>query len=303
LLPPLVVIAGATATGKTALSLEVADRVGGLEVVGADSRQVYRGMDIGTAKATAEERARVPHHCLDVVDPDDDFTAADFRAHAQGALRAIARDGHAALLVGGTGLYLRVVARGVALGDVPPDPVVRAELAERLETDGLKSLVDELRRLAPTIAAGIDTANPRRVIRALERARRVGDRPPTPPIGYPGRILWLALTLPADVHRRRISARAAAQFSGGLLDEARSLTEKYDRALPAFSAFGYREAFAHLAGGLPLEDAVNRTVARTTAYARRQRTWFRAESGLTWVASDERAVDRVGPLVREFLGG
>jgi tRNA dimethylallyltransferase len=301
LLPPLVVIAGATATGKTALSLELAARLGRLEVVSADSRQVYRGMDVGTAKATAEERARVPHHCLDVVDPDEAFTAADFRAHALAALTAVARRRHAALLVGGTGLYLRVVARGVALGDVPPDPLVRAELAERLENDGLTSLVDELRRIAPTVAAGVDSANPRRVVRALERARRVGDRPPPPPMGYAGRTLWLGLSLPDDVHRRRIAARAEGQFSGGLLDEARALARTYGRGLPAFSAFGYREALAHLAGELSLEQAVERTITRTTAYARRQRTWFRAETDVTWVDSDERAADRVGPLVREFL--
>jgi tRNA dimethylallyltransferase len=278
------------------------DRLHGFEVVSADSRQVYRGMDIGTAKATAEERGRVPHHCLDLVDPDDAFTAADFRAHALEALAGLAQRDRPALLVGGTGLYLRVVARGVALDEVPPDPVVRAELAERLEADGLPSLVDELRQLAPTVAAGIDTANPRRVVRALERARRIGDRPPSAPIGYAGRTLWLGLTVPGDVHRRRIAARAAAQFNGGLLDEAQTLARKYERALPAFSAFGYREAFAHLAGELSLEEALDRTVARTTAYARRQRTWFRAESEITWVDSDERGASRVEPLVREFLG-
>ena len=295
-------IAGATATGKTALSLELADRLGVFEIVSADSRQIYRGMDIGTAKATTEERRRVPHHCLDLADPDDPFTAADFRAHALDALTGIARRSHAALLIGGTGLYLRVVARGVALDEVPPDSVVRAELAERLEADGLPSLVDELRQLAPTIAASIDTANPRRVVRSLERARRVGDRPPSPPIGYAGRTLWLGLTLPGDIHRRRIAARAEAQFGGGLLDEARALAQTYDRGLPAFSAFGYREAFAHIAGELSLEEAIDRTIARTTAYARRQRTWFRAESGIDWLESDERAADRVERLVREFLG-
>jgi tRNA dimethylallyltransferase len=296
------VIAGATATGKTALSLELAERLGGLEIVSADSRQVYRGMDVGTAKATVEERSRVPHHGLDLVDPDDAFTAADFRAHSLDALTGIERRGHAALLVGGTGLYLRVVARGIALDEVPPDPAVRAELDERLVEDGVASLVTELRALAPKLAAGIDLANPRRVVRALERARLVGDRLPAPPAGYAGRTLWLGLTLPDHVHRRRIAERAAGQFAGALQQEARRLLDRFDPSLPAFSAFGYREAFAHVTGELSREEAVDRTVARTTAYARRQRTWFGKEPGVSWLDADERVASRAAVLVREFLG-
>ncbi|HEV8516016.1 MAG TPA: tRNA dimethylallyltransferase, partial [Candidatus Limnocylindrales bacterium] len=137
----------------------------------ADSRQVYRGMDIGTAKPTAEERARVPHHGLDLVDPDERFSVADFRRHALGALDQIhGRDG-SAILVGGTGLYLRAVARGLPLDEGGPDPTLRAELGRRLVEDGLASLAEELRRAAPRLAERTDLANPRRVVRALERAR------------------------------------------------------------------------------------------------------------------------------------
>ncbi len=144
-LPPLVVIAGATATGKTGLSLALAERIPGAEIVSADLRQVYRGMDIGTAKVTAAERARVSHYGLDLVDPDQPFTAADYQRCALDALGAIAQRGGVALLVGGTGLYLRAVARGVPLADTGRDAEVRATLERRLESDGLPALVDELR--------------------------------------------------------------------------------------------------------------------------------------------------------------
>jgi tRNA dimethylallyltransferase len=259
-------------------------------------------MDVGTAKVESADRSRVPHHGLDLVDPDEPFTAADYRAHALAALRDIGRRGKGAVLVGGTGLYLRVVARGIALDEVPPDPILRAELDERLAEDGLAALVTELRRLAPTVAARIDAANPRSVIRALERARGVGDRPPGEPVGYGARTLWLGVQLSGEAHRRRIAARAAAQFGGGLLEEAERLLARYDRALPAFSAFGYREAFAHLAGELTFDDAIERTVRRTTAYARRQRIWFRKEPDVTWLDGDARAASRAAELGATFLG-
>lgn len=258
-------------------------------------------MDVGTAKVRPEEQRGIPHHGLDLVDPDQPFTAADYRADALATLRGIAARRRAALLVGGTGLYLRIVARGIALDEVPPDPVLRAELDERLAEDGLRSLVTELQQLAPALAGRIDTANPRRVVRALERARRVGDRPPPEPRGYPGRALWLGLRLSNESHRRRIAARAVDQFNGGLLDEVENLLARYDRALPAFSAFGYREAFGHLAGELSLDEAIDRTVRRTTAYARRQRTWFRKEPDVRWLEGDERAAPRAVTLVSEFL--
>jgi tRNA dimethylallyltransferase len=283
-----VVVAGATATGKSALAMELAEALGDLEIVAADSRQVYRGMDIGTAKATPAERARVPHHGLDLVDPDEPFSVADYRRHALQALAGIAERGRAALLVGGTGLYLRAVADGLALEEVAPDPALRAELEERLGRAGPEALAAELRQLAPRLAASTDLANPRRVIRAIERARRLGDRLPPPPEGYGGPSLWLGLSLEPEELRRRIRARAERQFSaqGGFLEEAADLRGGYDPRLPAFSAVGYREAFACLAGELDRAGAVEATIARTWAYARRQRTWFRAEPRIEWLPAD-----------------
>ena len=299
-LPPLVVICGPTATGKTALALEVADRIGAIEIVSADSRQVYRGMDIGTAKVDAAARARIPHHGLDLVDPDEPFTAADFQRHATAALRGIAARGRAALLVGGTGLYLRVVARGVPVEESGHDAARRADLERRLARDGLLALAAVLQRDAPTIASRTDLANPRRVVRALERAAIHGDRPPPPPAGYPGHVLWLGLAPRPDDHAGWIASRARAQFEAGLVDEAAALLRRFPPDLRAFSAFGYREAFGVLDGTLSPADAVERTILRTRAYARRQRTWFRAEPGITWLEPGPSTTSEAAHLVGRF---
>jgi tRNA dimethylallyltransferase len=288
-LPPLLVIGGPTATGKTGLSLDLATRLPGAEIISADSRQVYRGMDIGTAKVSAADRARVPHHGLDLADPDERFTAADFLAHARDTLAAIAARGGMALLVGGTGLYLRAVARGLPLHETGHDAAVRAELEARLEAHGLPVLVEQLRRIAPDLAARTDTSNSRRVVRALERATLRGDRPPPPPAGYAGAFAFVGLDAPAAVHDAWIGARARAQFEHGLLEEAAGLRERFDPSLPAFSAFGYREAFEVLDGRLSTDEAIDRDRRRTRRFARRQRTWLRAEPDLERLAADDRA--------------
>jgi tRNA dimethylallyltransferase len=249
LAPRLLVIAGATATGKTGLSLRVADALEGdgihAEIVSADSRQVYRGLDIGTAKATPVERAAVPHHGLDLVDPDQPFTVVDYTRHAHRALaaiagRALAPDRPAvAILVGGTGLYLRAVARGLD-PSLPSDPEVRRALEADLADRGLEPLAARLSALAPTLAATTDLRNPRRVVRALEIATLAGDRPRPPFRGYPAPVAWLGLAPEPPTHRRWIEERARAQFEAGLLEEARALREHWDPSLPAFSAIGYR---------------------------------------------------------------
>ncbi|HSL33378.1 MAG TPA: hypothetical protein VK871_06995, partial [Candidatus Limnocylindrales bacterium] len=193
-LPPLLVLAGPTATGKTGLSIAVAvalrDEGVHVEIVSADSRQVYRGLDIGTAKVPVAERRGIPHHGLDLADPDEPFTLADYAAHARTALAAIPA-GALALLVGGTGLYLRAVARGIATEALPHDPAVRAWIEADLARDGLDALVERLGHLAPTRAATVDLRNPRRVVRAIEIAVLAGDAPPPVPLGYSGPVAWL----------------------------------------------------------------------------------------------------------------
>jgi tRNA dimethylallyltransferase len=304
--PPLIVIAGATATGKSALALALTERLHAtlgvpVEIISADSRQVYRGMDIGTAKATPAEQAAVTHHGLDLADPDERFTAADYRRAALTALEAIATRGGIALLVGGTGLYLRAVARGLPLDGGDEDPAIRGSLEARLAEGGLAPLVAELRSRDPDGAERVDLRNPRRVVRALERTIISGSAIPAAPSGYGGPSVWVGLTREPVDHRRAIEARAREQFEGGLLAEAERLRARYPENLPAFSAMGYREAFDVLAGRSDLDHAVAADARRTWVYARRQRTWFRAEPAVTWLPVGEGLLDRTVTALGAFL--
>lgn len=305
--PPLLVIAGATATGKTGLAIDLAERLTGegigVEIVSADSRQVYRGLDIGTAKATLEERRAIPHHGVDLVDPDQPFTVADFAVHAREALAAIHEHGGVAILVGGTGLYLRAVARGIATDELPSDAEVRARLEAEFLAVGLEPLVERLRSVAPRRAARIDVANPRRVVRALEIAEIAGGETELPALrGYAGPLAWIGLEVDAPTHRAWIASRARAQFDAGLIDEAQALRERFDPALPAFSAIGYREAWAVLDGELSREAAIQEDARRNEAFAKRQRTWFRAEPDIEWLdAAEGGMAERAVAVARRLL--
>jgi tRNA dimethylallyltransferase len=286
-LPPLIVLAGATGTGKTALALALGEALAAAgtpaEIISADSRQVYRGMDIATAKVTAEERARVPHHGLDLVNPDEAFSVSDFVGHAAAVLPAIAERGAVAILAGGTGFYLRAVARGLDVEALPWDTEVRAAVEASLLTDGLASLAAELRTLAPTRAAEVDLRNPRRVVRALEIARLQGDVPLPKPRGYGRDTLWIGLSVEGPVLRARLNARSRAQFEAGLVEETRGLTATYDAALPSFSGIGYAEGLAVIQGRMTPEDAISENARRSILFARRQATWFRREPDVQWL--------------------
>jgi tRNA dimethylallyltransferase len=284
---PLLVIAGATATGKTSLSIRLAEalRQEGIEaeIVSADSRQVYQGLDIGTAKVTAAERARVPHHGLDLVAPDQPFSIADYLDHVRPVLAGLAARGALAILIGGTGFYLRAVAGGLDTDALPSDPGVRGAIEAELEAGGLAAAARHLGVLAPGLAARTDLRNPRRVARALEIATIAGDVALPAPTPYPGPLAWLGVQLEPAAHRIAIEQRARAQFEAGLLAEAASLRERFDPKLPAFSAIGYREAWAVLDGELDLEAAIRLDASRNVAFARRQRTWFRSETQVEWL--------------------
>jgi len=285
--PPLLVIAGPTATGKTALAIRLALALAedGIpaEVISADSRQVYRGLDIGTAKPTLDERRGVPHHGLDLVDPDGAFSVADFADHVAAVLPLIAAAGGLAILAGGTGFYLRAIARGLDTQALPSDPAIRATIEATLVELGVAAGAARLQSLAPTLAGRIDLRNPRRVARALEIAEIAGDVPLPGPLSYPAPVAWLGLDVPRAVHDRWIAERARAQFDAGLVEEARALRERFDPALPAFSAIGYAESWALLDGEIDRETAIERDAARNVAFAKRQRTWFRGEPGIEWL--------------------
>jgi tRNA dimethylallyltransferase len=306
-LPPLIVLAGTTASGKTALSLSLAEALGArgvaAEIISADSRQVYRGMDIGTAKVTAEERARVPHYGLDLVDPDQPFSVADFAVHASAALEGMAERGAVAILAGGTGFYLRAVARGLAMDELPWDVDVRAAVEASLIADGLPALVAELRSLAPTRAAEVDLRNPRRVVRAVEIARLQGDVPLPKPRGYGRTVLWLGLAVQQAALRQRIHARARAQFDAGLVDETRALVARFDPSLTSFTGIGYAEALAVIRGRLDLDAAVSEDARRNVVFARHQATWFRREPGICWLDATSELPLRDALLATEkYLG-
>lgn len=305
---PLVVIGGPTATGKTGLAIALAEwlHARGIpaEIVSGDSRQVYRGLDIGTAKATTGERARVVHHGIDLVDADQRYSIADFRAHAMTALETLGARGGIGILAGGTGFWLRSVTAGIDTDALPSDAAVRAGLEADLVRDGVVALAGRLTILAPALASRTDLHNPRRVVRALEIAVLRGDAPLPQPLGYPAPLLGLQLVVETHEHVRRMAERARAQFDAGLVEEARVLRERFDPALPAFSAIGYRESWAFLDGQLTLEEAIGLDAQRNVAFAKRQRTWFRREPDLALVDATldpfAAALGRLGAFVAEL---
>ncbi|HEX7171554.1 MAG TPA: tRNA (adenosine(37)-N6)-dimethylallyltransferase MiaA [Candidatus Limnocylindria bacterium] len=304
--PPLLGVVGPTATGKTDLALALARRLP-VEILVADSRQVVRGMDIGTAKPDAMARAAVPHHLLDLVDPDEPFTVAQWVAEARRLLPDIAARGRLAMVVGGTGLYVEALLAGHDYDAQAWSPERRAALIERLETEGLEPLAADLVARAPDVAAATDLGNPRRVLRALERAEGGGSLPTGE--SYAGRVALLGLSRPPAVLAERIGRRARGLFErDGLLDEVRRLMAAgYGPELRPMSGHGYREAARHLAGEWSLAQAIEVTARRTRQYAKRQRTWFRREPRILWLGAGGRPgdapalVDEAERLVRAAL--
>lgn len=285
--PPIVAVVGPTASGKTALALALTERFP-LEILSADSRQVYRGMDVGTAKPSPAERAAVPHHLLDLAAPDERFTVADWVAQARALLPQIAARGHLPLVVGGTGLYVTALLDGYDFGHQPGSAEARRRLTDELNSVGLAALAARLGRLAPELAASTDLRNPRRVLRALERAESGSTaRPGSEP--WDERVCLIGLGRPREVLEARIAERARRMFAGGLLAETRALLDAgYSPELPSMSGHGYAEAIRHLAGEWNLEQAIAGTVVRSRQYAKRQLTWFGRDARLTWIAAGER---------------
>ncbi len=286
--PPLLVIAGPTATGKTRLALDLAKHAP-IEVISADSRQVYRGLDIGTAKPTPAERKRVPHHLVDIIDPGEVFSAHRFTEMARTAIAGIESRGARPVIVGGTGFYIQALLTGSPLGAVPSDPDVRDRLTRQLQDGGPAPLIRRLRAIDPDRAAAIDLNNPRRLIRALEIAESQSHepRPPQPRTTTPIPAHVLGLEVKPEILAGRIAQRTERMFKEGLLDEARRLRDcGYDRTLPALSGVGYAEALAYLDGEMTLPEAIQRTTIRTRQYARRQRTWFRHQLPTNWRPPD-----------------
>jgi tRNA dimethylallyltransferase len=289
----LIAIVGLTASGKTTLAVELARSRPGFEAINADSRQVYRHMDIGTAKPTAEERAALPHHLIDIVGPDEPFGLATWLGLANEALEAIWARGGVPIVVGGTGQYVWALLEGWRVPEVPPQADLRRELAGRPPEE----LLAELRRVDPESHEFIQPQNVRRMIRALEVYRATGK-----PFSYwrtkePPAFDWLAmgLRLSREELYSRIDARVDSMVAAGFVDEVRRLREMgYGRELPAMSGIGYGEMCAHLDGELTLEEAIARTKIGTHRLARHQNAWFKASDPRIQWLDDAEAVATVG---------
>ncbi|MGG5260482.1 tRNA (adenosine(37)-N6)-dimethylallyltransferase MiaA [Phycicoccus avicenniae] len=299
----VVAVVGPTATGKSDLGVALAHRLGG-EVVGADASQLYRGMDIGTAKLTRAEREGVPHHQLDVLDVTDEATVAGYQRHARADLAGVLERGRLPLVVGGSGLYVRALLDRL---EIPPtDPEVRRRLEERAETEGTPALLEQLRDLDPEAAAAIEPNNTRRVVRALEVVELTG-RPfsatlPTRESVRP--TVTVGLRLERDALDRRIERRTRTMFDAGLVEETRALVDLGLReGRTASRAVGYAQALAVLDGTASVDEAIADTALRTRRLVRRQESWFGADPRTTWVdAIDPHLADRVVELVEAAAG-
>lgn len=306
-LPKIVVILGPTASGKTDLAIALAKKFNG-EIINADSRQVYKKMDIGTAKPpgkwekTADGKVflveGVPHHLMDILDPGDDFTLADFKERAQAAITDILARGRLPLIVGGTGLYVWTLIDNLDIPRVPPNKKLRKELEKKT----LPELVALLKKLDPEHAETVDLKNPRRVLRALEVIIWSGEsfaaqKTKSPPC-YEA--LQIGISWPREELFARINARVDKQMADGLLTEAKKLAkQKYGWNLPSMTGIGYRQMGYFLRGEMPLPAAVEVLKRDTRRYAKRQLTWFKRDARIKWI--DKADPDVATKFVQEFL--
>ena len=290
----VVFIVGATASGKTEASLELARRLP-VEIVNADSRLVYRGMDIGTAKPSSAEQSQVPHHLLDLVDPGEPYSLALYLQQAHSAINTIINNGKVPVVVGGTGQYVWALAEGWNVPEVPPQPELRAQLEQEIQEHGVGALVTRLAELDSATAQRIDRQNPRRVIRALEVVLTTGksfsdQRRRTPPPFNP---YVAGLWVPRDELHRRIGARVGHMIDLGWLEEVRGLLSKgYSPELPSFSSAGYSELAAYVHGEMTWEDALEKTRVSVHRLARGQNAWFKHnDSRIHWAGSQEELIE------------
>jgi len=298
---PLIVLVGPTAAGKTATAIALAERLGA-EIVSADSRYLYRGMDIGTAKPSLAERARVPHHLIDVTTPDQTWTLTQFQSAALAALAAIHARGKWPLLVGGTGQYIRAITEGWQVPPGSPSSELRAELEANLARDGVGALAVRLWEVDPASAARVDVRNPRRVIRALEVALTTGEsfvsqrRRAAPPFS----VTTIGLTLRRPELYARIDARVDAMLRAGLVEEARGLAAQgYGWDLPALSALGYKQIGQYLRGECSLDEAVRRIKSATRQFVRRQANWFKpTDPAILWFDAARTGVEEIIAYIR-----
>jgi len=282
---PVWVLVGPTAVGKSRLALQLAPELGA-EIISADSHQIYRYMDIGTVKPTLQERKNVPHHMIDVVDPDEEFTVADFKKMVEELIVSLWKKGKVPFLVGGSGLYIRALIDGLFPGP-GKDPVLRAKLKEEAEREGVLSLHRKLQSVDPEAAIRIHPQDMVRTIRALEVYYLTGR-----PISYwqeesqkekpPYRVIIAGLNCERKTLYRMINQRVEKMIGSGLVEEVKNLLPRYPEDLPSLQSLGYREIIGYLKGNYSLAEAVALIKRNTRRYAKRQLTWFRKDSQIVW---------------------
>ncbi|MGN0707154.1 MAG: tRNA (adenosine(37)-N6)-dimethylallyltransferase MiaA [Faecalibacterium sp.] len=303
----LLAVVGPTATGKTALGVALAKRFGG-EIISADSMQIYKGLDVGTAKVTPEEAQGIPHHCVDILLPEQPFSVADFTALAAKLEAAITARGHLPVLVGGTGLYVQSLLYGVRFSEEKAPESLRQQLAAELAAKGPDAMYAELLSVDPEAAAAIHPNNQVRVLRALEHYRATGKRlseqkADSLPAERPYRSLVLGLDFPdrAQLYRR-IDMRVDKMLDAGLLEEAQRVFDHRAAYATAAQAIGYKEFFPYFEGASSLEACAEKLKQASRNYAKRQLTWFRHMDGVVWLdASDPELLARAESLTEDFL--
>jgi tRNA dimethylallyltransferase len=301
---PLVIILGPTAVGKTEISIQLAERMNG-EIISADSRLFYRGMDIGTAKPTIAERLRVPHHLIDVANPDEPWSLALFQLEANDAIHRVVVARHLPIMVGGTGQFLRAIIEGWRIPPATPDPHLREVLTEWAKIIGPSALHSKLAILDPIAAQSIDPTNVRRTVRAMEvilaTGRRFSEQKER------GHILYhpflIGLTRPREELYERIDNRIETMIANGFIEEVQRLLDRgYSPKLPTLSAIGYGEMVAYIQGKITLDDAVTLIKRRTREFVRRQANWFKQnDPDIHWFTVNEGTVVAIQKLVEEWF--
>ena len=303
-LEPLLVIAGPTATGKTAAGIVLAEHFDG-ELIGADSVQVYRGFDIGSAKPVADQLGPITHHLIDVINPDQDIDAADYARRADEAISGARARGRLPIVVGGTGLWIRALMRGLV--DLPPvDPAIRRSLEEAVNTEGAPALHRRLAEVDPRTAEAVHPNDALRIVRALEVYEQtgipLGVLRAEHALGEPRyTTVFVVLDMNRQEHTSVIERRAAQMFEAGWIEEVERIRARWGDEVRPFGSVGYREVLGHLRDGVPLDETLRRIRKATRVYARRQRTWFRSEPGVSW--RTERAELLRGPGLERIARG
>jgi tRNA dimethylallyltransferase len=295
----LIAICGATATGKSAIAMALADRLG-TEIISADSRQIYREFDIGTAKPSKSEQQAIAHHLIDICDPTEILTVADYQTRARTAIAHMHAQSRVPILVGGTGLYIRAIVKGLKIPQVPPQPELRSQLASLGQSCGFAML----QQVDPISASNIHPNDTVRMLRALEVfyvtgipiSAQQGEAPPS----YP--ILQIGLDSKNDRLLQRIKHRTEQMMAIGWIEEVQYLQSKYGNDLPLMQTLGYKEMQQYLAGQLSRSEATEQTVLHTRQFAKRQRTWFRADAEIEWFDCDSSdLMERIWISVCEFI--